>query len=321
MQRLLLIYNPHSSNYVHVKDEVLLRASRIKGFMIGKFAIKKAPFEENVAALKEILQDGDIALAAGGDATAAVTMNAVIESGKNVTIGVLPYGNFNDLARTLGVMKYEDMEKYLLSAAEGSVAHGPANAKSNIRITNLYPLDMSIDSLHWRYAACYVTIGMTAESVEIFDKPNIRKALRKGHRSSWRSYVHLAVWYFKHRHKKVFMPEFTVNGKPTIKKASDYAAVNGRSMCRVMKGGKDFLKPRTFRSKTAKLTSFPRLFKLMATSILKRVPGTDTTGDMLEFKDKATVELQAEGEYKTFENIKTIHIEKLETPVKVIYKD
>lgn len=305
MRRLLLVYNPHSSNYIHVRDEVLGPASSIKGHMIGKFAIKKAPFEENVAALKSVLEDGDIVLAAGGDATSAVAMNAILESGKDVTLSALPYGNFNDLARTLGTMKYEQSMI--------------TNIATNER--HLYPLDVIVDGTHWRYAACYVTIGMTAESVEIFDSPKIRKALKKGHRSSWRSYFHLAGWYFKHRHKKVFMPEFTINGKPSAKKASDYAAVNGRSMCRVMKGGKDFLKPKTFRSKTDKLTSFPRLVKLMTASIFARVPGADTTGDTLEFKNPATVELQAEGEYHVFENIKTIRIEKPEKPIKVIYKD
>jgi len=305
MRRLLLVYNPHSSNYVHVRDEVLGPASSIKGYMIGKFAIKKAPFEENVAALKSVLEDGDIVLAAGGDATSAVAMNAIMESGKDVTLSALPYGNFNDLARTLGTMKYEQ------SFFENHAADGEL----------LYPLDVIVDGAHWRYAACYVTIGMTAESVEIFDSPKIRKALKKGHRSSWRSYFHLAGWYFKHRHKKVFMPEFTVNGKPTVRKASDYAAVNGRSMCRVMKGGKDFLRPKIFRSKTDKLTSFPRLVKLMTASIFSRVPGTNTTGDTLEFKNPATVELQAEGEYHVFENIKTIRIEKTAKPIKIIYKD
>ncbi len=111
MQRILLIYNPSSSQYVRVKDEVISRASKIKGYMIGKFAIKKAPFEENVKALKKVLQDGDIAIAAGGDATAAVAANAILESKKDVTLGVLPYGNFNDLARTLGTMKYDDIKR------------------------------------------------------------------------------------------------------------------------------------------------------------------------------------------------------------------
>ena len=91
-------------------------------------------------------------------------------------------------------------------------------------------------------------------------------------------------------------------------------------MCRVMKGGEDFKRPNIFRSKALKTISFPRLFCLMAKSILHRTPGDDTKGDVLEFKTPATVELQAEGEYQTFENIKTIEVRKGEKCLKVIEK-
>ena len=301
MQRLVLIYNPHSSQYVHVRDEVISRAIAIKGRLICKFAIKKAPFEENVKSLKRILQDKDIAIALGGDATAAVAANAILESGKDVVLGVLPYGNFNDLARTLGTMKYEDVF-------------------DNKNIKKLYPLDIIVDDKHWRYATCYVTIGMTAEAVRIFDEPKFRSYMQKGHKSSWRSYLKLAEWYFRNRHKKVFIPPFKLNGNEAKKGVSDYCALSGKSMCRVMRGGDDYLKPKSFRSENCRLINFWRLFKLMATSILVRTPGTETTGDILEFLEPATVDLQAEGEYKTFSGIKKITVKKPNSYLKVIHK-
>ena len=162
---------------------------------------------------------------------------------------------------------------------------------------------------------------MTGEAVELFDDPKFRKYMQKGHKSSWRSYLELAKWYFKNRNKKVFLPEFTINGKETIKKASDYAALSGKSMCRVMKGRYDFKKPEVFRSKALKTISFPRLCVLMARSILYRTPGDETRGDVLEFKSPATVELQAEGEYKTFENVKRIEIRKGNRCLKVVAKN
>ena len=307
MKRIIIVYNPNSSQYVHVKDEVLSHLTEIKSHIIGKFAIKKAPFEENLKLLKGILKDGDTVIAAGGDATASVSFNAILESGKDVTLGVLPYGNFNDLARTLGTKKLSDI------VVENDL---PREAIP----TTFYPLDILVNGKHWRYAACYVTIGMTAEAVELFDDPKIRKKMKEGHRSSWRSYVHLATWYFKHRHKKVFIPEFKLNNQPMNPKISDYAAVNGKSMSRVMKGGDDYKKPKIFRSETEKTTSFPKLFMLMAKSILHRVPGKETKRDVLEFLEPATIELQAEGEYKVFENVKTIEIKKPEKPLKVIHK-
>ena len=323
MQRLLLIYNPHSSQYVRVKDEVISRINNLNGYLIGKFTIKKISFEENVKNLKKVLQDGDIAIAAGGDATAAVVANAILESKKDVTLGVLPYGNFNDLARTLGTMKYEDIFPRTGDATGGTPARAPSRVGETVAagpVRRLYPLDIIVDGKHWRYATCYVTAGMTAESVELFDEPKFRKYMQKGHKSSWRSYLKLAEWYFKNRHKKVFLPPFTLNGKPTKKGISDYCALSGKSMCRVMKGGDDYLKPKVFRSENCRLVNFWRLFKLMAISILKRVPGTETKEDLIEFLAPATVELQAEGEYKTFQNVTKILVKKPDQYIKVIHK-
>ena len=301
MQRLIIVYNPNSSRYIRVREDVLAPISKLKGFMIGKFAVEKAPFEQNVGELKKILKDHDVVIAAGGDATASVAVNAILQSGKDITFGALGYGNFNDLSRTLKTLKYEDIIK---------------NLKNEKRF---YPLEVVVDEKHWRYASCYVTMGMTAEAVELFDEPKIRKKMQKGHRSSWRSYLQLAKWYFKNRHSKTFIPQFKLNGKLQDARISDYAAVNGRSMSRVMRGGDDYLKPEIFRSEVERTTSFPKLFMLMAKSILSRVPGIETKGDVIKFTQLGTVELQAEGEYKVFTNAKKIEIKKSEKYIKVIH--
>ena len=317
MPRLVLVYNPNSSNYRRVKKDILDDREKIfEGYELAEYTIKKIGFENNVKNLKAIVKDGDLLLATGGDATAAITANAIMESEKDATLAVLPYGNFNDLARTLGTMKLEDLGLH----RRVTRMEGEDNARQDPSSVKLYPLSIFIDGKFWRYATCYVTIGMTAEAVELFDEPKFRKYMQKGHKSSWRSYIALAKWYFKNRRKKVFLPEFTVNGQPTVRKASDYAALSGRSMCRVMKGGRDYKLPKLFRSKALKTISFPRLFILMARSILFRTPGKDTKGDKLEFKEPATVELQAEGEYQTFENIQTIEVRKGERCLKVIEK-
>lgn len=303
MQRLLLVYNPNSSQYIHVRNEILDRITNLPGFMIGKFEIKKTDFDSNVTRLIKVLKDGDLVLAAGGDATADVSANAILESDKNITLAVLPYGNFNDLARTLGTMKFEDIF---------------GNQTSNKQ--KFYPLDVVVDGKHWRYATCYTTIGMTAEAVKIFDEPKIRQNMQKGHKSSWRSYLQLASWYFKNRHRSVFLPEFKLNGVKKHPKTSDYAAVNGKSMSRVMKGGDDFLKPKVFRSETERTISFPRLFVLMAKSVLRRVPGEETTGDILDFEKPSTISIQAEGEYETFVNVSKVEIKKTTKFLKVVTK-
>ncbi|MBR3321397.1 MAG: hypothetical protein IKG04_05715 [Exiguobacterium sp.] len=304
MKRLLLVYNPNSSQYIHVKDEILSRATKVRGYMVGKFTIKKAPFRKNVAALADFLKDGDTVVAAGGDATAAVCVNAILESGKDVVLGVLPYGNFNDLARTLGTMRYEDI--FPLGSS---------------KVRKLYPLDIKVDGKHWRYASCYVTMGMTAEAVELFDEPKFRKKMQRGHRSSWRSYLALVKWFFRFRHSHQFIPPYHINGVASPRGVSDYWALSGRSMCRIMKGGDDFLRPTFFRSGSRNLTGFWSITFLMLQSIFARTPGEETSGDSIVFDEPATIKLQAEGEYETFHDVHELTVTKpTSKSIKVFHK-
>ncbi len=301
MRRLFIVYNPRSSRFIDVEKEVLDRIRKLEGYMVGKYEVEPTDVDKNAAKFAKLLKDGDLVISAGGDATGIVASNGILKSGKDVTLAVLPYGNFNDLARTLGTKTVDDV------------------FSKDFVTKKLYPLEIYVDGKFFRYATCYVTLGMTAEACELFDEPTFRKEMQKGHKSSWRSYLALAKWYFKHRHKKEFIPPFTLNGKPTKDKISDYCALSGRSMCRVMKGGDDYLKPKIFRSENCRLTNFWRLTKLMTVSIMKRTPGTETTGDTLEFIKPATVELQAEGEYHVFKGIKTIEIKKGAKCLKVIH--
>ena len=300
MKRLLVVYNLKSSRFKDVEREVLVNLRNLNGYMIGKYEIQRIGVDKYVEQFAKLVEDGDLVLSVGGDATGVIAANGVLKSGKDATLAVLPYGNFNDLARTLGTKKLED------------VLGG--------KTRKMWPLEILVDGKHYRYATCYTTIGMTAEAVELFDDSKVRKGLQKGHKSSWRSYILLMKWYFKNRHKKVFLPEFKLNGELMDKKTSDYAAVNGRRMCRVMKGNDSFLTAKKFRHMTGKLVNFWHLTVLMTRSILKKVPGRDTNGDVLEFVKPSTVEVQAEGEYQIFTNISKIEVKKSDKPLKVIMK-
>lgn len=298
MKRIILVYNPHSSRYQDVQKEVLAPARELKGYMIGKYEVEPTDVDKNAIKLAKIIKNDDLILSVGGDATAVISANAIIRSNKDAHLSALPYGNFNDLAHTLGTKTLTDV-----------IDKAP---------TKLYPLEILVDNKLFRYATCYVTIGMTAEAVKLYDTPSLRKKLKSGFGRKIGSYTSLAGWYFKNRHKKVFLPEFKLNGVKKHPKTSDYAAVNGHYMARVMRGGEDYLKPKTFRSETDRLTNFWRLTKLMLKSIFHRIPGSDTTGDTLEFLQPANVELQAEGEYIKLENINSITIRKGTKCLKVI---
>ena len=108
MKRLLIVYNSRSSRYEEIKEEVLEPAQKISGVMIGKYEVQPTDVDKNAKNLAKILTDGDTVLALGGDATAAVAANGIMQAGKQVRLGVLPYGNFNDLAGTLGLRNFRE---------------------------------------------------------------------------------------------------------------------------------------------------------------------------------------------------------------------
>ncbi|MBR2998635.1 hypothetical protein IKF34_02605 [Candidatus Saccharibacteria bacterium] len=326
MNRLIIVYNPRSSRFSDVKKEVLDKVTSLKGYMIGKYEVEKTNVDDNAKKLAKLLQDGDLVISAGGDATAIVASNAILRSNKSATLAVLPYGNFNDLSRTLGIKNFDRIFTWTGDAAGGTPAArrrtsstvGEAAAAGPVQ--KLYPLEIYVDGELFRYATCYATIGMIAESVEIYDVKKTRQKLKTRFGRFTEAYFGLSIsrWYFKNRHKKNYLPEFKLNGRLQSKKTSDYIAINGRYMARVLKSPDYSKKPKLFRSQTFRLVSFPRLFRFMATSILYKVPATDTKGDTIEFLKPATIAIQTEGEQKIFRSVTKIEIRKSENPLKVI---
>ena len=254
MKRLFVVYNPNSSLFANVKKDVLENLKNLKGYIIGKYEVEPTDVDKNAAKFAKILKDGDLVIAAGGDATGVIASNAILNSDKDVTLAVLPYGNFNDLSRTLGTNSFDEIFDDSVSWT-GDVAGGTPSARSRQASTvgetatagpvqKYYPLEIIVDGKFFRYATCYVTIGMMGEAVKLYDSKKMRKKLKNNFGRKISSYTQLAGWYFKNRHKKEFLPDFKLNGKLQPKKTSDYAAVNGKYMARIMKGGELFiLKP------------------------------------------------------------------------------
>lgn len=300
MKRLILVYNPRSSRYPSVQREVISRATKLNGYLIGKYEVAPTNIDDNIKRLSQIISDRDLVLAVGGDATGVIAANAILKSGKDAKLAALPYGNFNDLSRTLGVNQFE------------KIFSPYAKTKT------LYPLEIRADGKLIRYSTCYITIGMTAESVEIYDEPKMRKKLRTNFGRRFGSYTTIAKWYFKKRNRKVYLPKFQLNNEAVPAKTSDYVAVNGRYLARVMRGGFEYLHPKTFRSNTYCLTSFWKLCKMMIVSIFCRVPSSETQDDILKFTKPSNITIQAEGESISLKNTSEIEIKKADKHLKVI---
>lgn len=263
------------------------------------FEVLDTDVDDNAARLAKFVKEGDLVVAAGGDGTATIATNGILLSGISARLGVLGYGNFNDMARAFGV---------------GSLAQILSGAT---RVEKVWPIECFIDGRHWRYAVGYFTIGMFAEACEVFDHEKHRKKLQTGRKGLVFSWRILVEWWIRSR-KRRFLPRFTVNGRSVVKNTTDYVAMNGPKMAKMMRGRRWYRRRREFWSETAKLSGFFRLLILMSRSLLFKVPGKETEGDLLEFSRPANIEIQGEGEYKKLEGVRRVEVRKAEKYIEIV---
>lgn len=305
MKRVVIVYNPRSSHYKRISRDVIAVLQQHKDWQVAKYEIEPIDVNENAANLAAVLHDGDLVISAGGDGTASASLNGVmVTKAKNVRFSVLGFGNFNDMARSFGEPKLEE------------ILEGDA--------TEVWPLECLVNGKHWRFGMCYFTAGMFAEACPVFDHPKTRHALRRGNKRVTFSMGVLARWWLK-CHKNHFLPEefgLGDSSREFVRRAgmSDYLAVNGLSVARIMKGGDWFKKPDTFLSSTAQLTKFWKLVSFMLRSVFKRVPGAESDYDCLGFKKPANIMVQAEGEYMRMTGVKTLEVRKAKHSVLAVMK-
>lgn len=293
IKRVVIVYNPRSSKAKKVEEEVIVPARRMKGLMVGKYGVLKTNVDDNAMRLSKILMDGDTVVAVGGDGTATIALNGIMLSQKSVSLSVLPYGNFNDLARAF--KKHEGK--------------------------TWYPLEMKINDQHYRYAGAYFTVGMMAQATEIFDGEKQREKLKQNGGGLVYSLFQLAKWYFKNSTTSIIEDEdaeikMTLNGKKLPSDTTDYLAVNSGTVARIMRVEEQGLKKENFISATGRLGGFWRLSNFMLRS-LKSIPGKKRKCDILEFSTPTEVEVQAEGEYKKLTNVKKIEVKKAKNGVAI----
>lgn len=329
LKKLIIVYNPRSSKHAVIEREVLAPARKITGWIVSKYEVKAMPLAENAQNLAKIISDGDLVVAVGGDGTASLAANGVLDSKKKATLAVMGYGNFNDVARVMKIKRpVEYGENYVGGLTEIMEAFEAGKTQ------DFYPLEVKVDGKHWRWAMCYATVGLFAESTEVFEEKKVRKQLKTGKRGLVFSVWQLVKWYFKNR-KREFLPagklvrESETEAQPGLeimidgadgwsRQTTDYIALNSTRMARVMRGRKWYKDECNFQSGTARLGNLGRLLWFMFGSMVWKVPGKGTTGDVLEFAEKATVEIQVEGEYEKLEGVKEIWVEKTGQKLQVI---
>lgn len=291
MKKLILVYNSDASHAAAVKSEVIDQVRKMPGWMVGRFEVKKLTVDENAELLARMLDDGDLVVSAGGDGTAAVAMNGVMLSGKDVALGVMGYGNFNDMARMLGVKRPMEVGGEYVGGVKEIVEKFGRGETAEI-----YPLEILLDDRHWRWVACYMTMGLLAEAARVMDEKKVRGSLKTGKRGLIFSLIMAMKWFFRNRRREFLSAKMTMNGVGVSEKMTDYLAVNGPRLARLMKGGKWYLDEKNFGSTMRGLKSFWKMVGFGLRSVTKGLRLVESKNDVIEFEEESEVEIQAEGE-------------------------
>lgn len=303
MKKLIIVYSPRSARFSEVTRKVIEPARDLKGWMVSKFEVREAPVAENAARLSKVLSKGDLVLSAGGDGTASMCVNAIMKSEKMVYFAVMPFGNFNDYAETLGRM---DLETIVRRFEQG-------------KFSDFYPLEIRVNDKHYTYAGMYFTVGLMAEAERIFKNPRTRRKLVRARSRLGFSARKLFGWYVKNKHRKDFLPAtMTLNGKEVPKVTTDYVAMNGKNMAGVVPGKGWFDNSEKFWGGTMKSRSLVRLFSKFLKALGGKLPGSETTRDVLEFVEPYDIYVHAEGEGEQLTDVKKLEIEKRKASIRVI---
>lgn len=304
MKKILLVYNPQASNAAVVEDEVLTQTRALRGYLVGKYKVQKTDFKANVAEIVPMIGDGDLVVAVGGDGTANLALNAMAQSGMNAVFAVLGYGNFNDMAGMLGMARLDEVvERY----EKGEVL-------------KVHPLEVKVNGEVWRYALCYISAGLLAEATTLMENAKTRKKLTtKSGRVTWLAWWWAVKWYLKN-HRRRFLMQGKLNGWEFGSEMTDYLAVNGPTLARVIRGGNYWRDEKRFGSAIKGLGKFWKMVGFGLRSINRR-KGLDLTvseGDRVEFGEGAAIGLQVEGEYEKMDDVRTIEVKKTIKALKIV---
>ncbi|MBR3164278.1 hypothetical protein IKF15_03195 [Candidatus Saccharibacteria bacterium] len=308
-ERIILVFNPNSSRaktaIQKLKPEV--ESLRASGTQVYLHETSSPDFDLNVLELLDIIEENDLLVAVGGDATASMVFNSAIRASEafdtSCYVAALPFGNFSDIAANFKCRNLHDVV--------------------NGHVEEFWPLECRVDGELWRHAVEYVSTGMYAEACKLFDEKDVRRTIKQ-HPSARLaiSLATLANWWYVARSKKM-LPSFKMR-EVTRKKnrrqryshgATNYLAVNGRSVAKILHGRKNH--SRIFARWVSRPDRLIEILGQMLEGLLFRLPSKSVESNRLIFVKSARITLQADGEYSPF-TARTIDVRKSATPVQAI---
>lgn len=297
-RRIVVVTNKNSTGAKNVERSVLIPL-RQENISFDQFQTPSPDTEANIAAMQDFFRDGDRIISAAGDGTAMQVTNAVLRSKlHDADVGFLPFGNFNDLARS-----HKARDPVALSQSSLTVEHAP--------------LSVGVNGEYWRDAPSYVTLGWTALAAEQFGNSTSREAMQSSPEAFklGRSLLQLAESYFKNRH--TMLPEFHTSDSSVVRKAvTDFIAINSPRVGSIVRSDRDYFDSDQFGTAEADVSKILPNIPFGLKALTGHTPAKPVTAATLQFKEHSRVPIQSEGEFEYLENVRTIEIEK--DPTKIL---
>lgn len=306
-ERILVVHNTKSTRAKQVKEGVFDRLDDA-GVDYVPIQTISPNFKDNVDYLCEQIRDGDTVVSAAGDGTGSQIQNAILAGGKDsVRLGFLGYGNFNDLAHAYNGHRMGRDVMALIS--------------EDASLVDVYPLDISVNGSHWRFAPGYATAGWTAKAASGFGDVAFREKMKNMPEALKlaASMGHLALDYFQNRNR--YLQKFHTSESPVVRRAvTDVIALNNPVMARLLCLARRPYIGDEFAYKELDVSSvLKNVPYLMSTVLGGDMPSRSTDGVELIFEQPSVVPIQTEGEFAELSNVRSIHFGKSKSSVSVIH--
>jgi hypothetical protein len=268
---------------------------------VVEYSIEPTSFENNTEELARALKKSDLLIVAGGDGTASIAANAILQSDvKDAKMAVFGYGNFNDYQSNFGLKK-----KHLEQVLQGKR-----------RSTVVRPAEISLDGKFWRFATLYFTAGLLAKSTQVFEEKKVRATIsrKRGLRRLIYSLWQLMFWFVRETSARKKENIIEVNGR----KATDFGVMNGRKMAKILRNRKNYLDSWQVGAFRAKLTNLIKagFFVIGGTIFGVATEGYDET--VWELSARRGLWLQTEGEGHYEKSVQKIEAKKSERTIEII---
>ena len=279
---LVLIQNPNSTNYKHVARQVIqpLRESD-QSFTVYNTKYPDTP--DNIAHMVDHLPDDARVIVAAGDGTVEQVINASIQGEKNLTVGAVPYGNFNDIA-----FAHMRRSQNVLDMLGEDVPTREVN-----------PLTIEVDGEHWIDAASYASFGLTAISAAGFRSQETRDLLRPLPRHMQKAIrnVKSGVDYLSHAWTQK-LPDFRVDGGELQIGKTDVAFSNNPLIAGIIHAEDTYYDTPYFGALEGINMGNPtKLITWGIPSLLGHSPLTRAEQMRITFEKEAVIPVQIGGEY------------------------